>query len=446
MRFSKLCAARSAAGIGVVTLLVGGLIPTLNAGSAVADDGDGASQMLQGQAVVSSGSAQSTVKLLAFDPLDGPNTSPGGVTEIGSSTSDAVGRFGISANSTAVAAYEARNNSPADIFVNILTYAPDGHFSVFATTLQNTNGANSSAPMRTFAATATTSDDSSDTYTGTFQDDTAALSSKMRKLDTPPADSDDGPEMEKGRLIMPLTMKDTPAETALARKMVRKLAPRTGVKAADAPISPYGTSQRFKVADYGDRSAIIGDMASSTGASGWKGDWTYNTTSHSTVEVDFSAGNKNSDFSQGGTQTVTSTVSIPYPDFASPGRRFFRTHFHYSKYHVVYSAGGSTFGYYEPLADRFDGGNPSENTASPAYSHCTTYYGAGYSRPFSRTSSSATTWTNAITVAGLKLSAKTGYSGTAHVEYYIATGNTQLICGSRGQFSSSPGSTEIRGS
>lgn len=385
----------------------------------------------------------SAVRMFAWEPVgDGSSNNPT-MTEIGSTVTDANGAFSLSADAGKVDSYETKFGSPDSINVDVLTFAPDGSFDVFATSLTNASGRDSTTPARSFVASAN-ADDSTDQYSGSYSDSSTVSQrtpfSKIKLTGT----QNNRPKMDAGVLLMPLSMQGDAVQPAA----MQRLQP-TGVNSkatAAGAVVPLTTSNSHRVYNYGHRGAIVGNMNSATAAAAWKASFTYARTASSKLEVDTSS-SSGSGYSANGTQQLSSTVTIPYPSFSSSvGTYYFRTYLNYGKYITVYSAGGSTFSYYSIRADGFIGGNPTERQSPKVFSHCQLYNGAGYDRPFQRTSSHATTWTNAVRIGSIDFSAQTGYSGTTYVNYAIAAGNTQLLCGSNGQFTGTPGSTEIRGS
>ncbi|WP_146202522.1 hypothetical protein [Branchiibius hedensis] len=240
----------------------------------------------------------------------------------------------------------------------------------------------------------------------------------------------------------------SPTNQGLVLRLGVKAQGRTGSTPTTRSVQPFAQGSSL-VANLGTKEVIVGDLSSTTGASGYSAYWTYEKSSTSTLGVAVSD-DKYTGFSSSGHSVESSTVTMPFPSFHTPGIRYARTGMQYGKF-LVFDDGGSGYvnTWYEVRAYKWIGGSSQDTQAATAFSHCRRYVGGGYGRPVEKTSSSATTWTNAVTIPeiGIKLSAETGFSGTAKADFALVNGRVLFLCGRNDYFASNDAySVEIRGS
>lgn len=156
----------------------------------------------------------------------------------------------------------------------------------------------------------------------------------------------------------------------------------------------------------------------------------------SSLGVGYSASGKHGTFSASGTQSISSTAEIGFAKVKSTKGKLWRTKFRYGKYHEVCTNahGHVVIDRYLVKAKNFAGGTYVSTSKRPAANYCTKYR-AGTT--FVKSTTAASTMSNAVTVLGLSLTGQTGYSSDAKIRFKFS--KKMKLCGTGGDPGGSPG-------
>lgn len=171
----------------------------------------------------------------------------------------------------------------------------------------------------------------------------------------------------------------------------------------------------------------------------------FSTNSGSTIDFQYSSGQSTSlgvavstktattGFSASGTNSVSSTSTIDFPTMSGKGSKLARTQFRYGRYAVTCSTIRQqskliSVTTYTVRPDLWVGGTNFTSVTAPKANYCTSYLkGSG----FTKDKHKQVTWTGAVTLYGVGLSAQTGWStkGKVVVKFPNASGK---LCGTGG--------------
>lgn len=243
---------------------------------------------------------------------------------------------------------------------------------------------------------------------------------------------------QEGARIVPLAVEpDAVAREALAavelhlgemvgtieRLDTTSIAAAEGITARNWPSYCSAVHQ----SDYPDVSVLVGETLNS-GTS--RSRFSYTQGASSSLGVGVSSNGAYGTFSASGTHSFSSSATVGFGTTPTSTKRFHRTKFRYGKYFVTCPKPGGTYTNTRTRARLFVGGATNgAGSGIPADqpTECVHYTAGTY---FSRTSNSAVTWSNGVNIKsaiGIDLSARTGISTTARLEYWFDGANN--LCG-----------------
>ncbi|MFE2423156.1 DNRLRE domain-containing protein [Streptomyces hokutonensis] len=204
--------------------------------------------------------------------------------------------------------------------------------------------------------------------------------------------------------------------------------------AAESAASDAGAAKACSstlVKNLGAKWVIAGQTYSAT--SGVKHTFSYSKGADSSLGVGVSASGTYGSFTSSGSVSKSSSLTMEYPTYGNNRGVYYKTEYSYGKYLVgCQSPGRGTpvTHHYEVRPKGYYGGAKTSTAYIPTAKHC------AYQQKdtkFSRTTSRAITWTDGASledVIGIDLSAETGYSSDATVEYTFNA--SRYICGTGG--------------
>ncbi|WP_262064512.1 DNRLRE domain-containing protein [Streptomyces sp. STR69] len=181
----------------------------------------------------------------------------------------------------------------------------------------------------------------------------------------------------------------------------------------------------------GAKWVIAGQTYSAT--TGVKHTFSYSKGADSSLGVGVSASGTYGSFTSSGSVSKSSSITMEYPAYGNNRGVYYKTEYSYGKYLVACQSPGRgtpVTHHYEVRARGYYGGAKTSTAYIPTAKHC------AYQQKdtkFTRTTSHAITWSDGASVAdviGIDLSAETGYSSDATVEYTFNA--NRYICGTGG--------------
>lgn len=176
--------------------------------------------------------------------------------------------------------------------------------------------------------------------------------------------------------------------------------------------------------NYGPQWVIVGATNATT--SGHTQKLTYGVSASSTLGIGVSASGAYGSFSASGTQSRSSSGEVGFPTYSTAGSRYMKTQYTYGKLRCVQPTNGVVYWNVVPMD--FVAGSSVTAATTPTANLCTSF-SAGSS--YSKSTSTAITWSNGAQLAGvvgIDLSARTGYTTSAKMDYTFST--TRQLCGS----------------
>ncbi|GAB3535271.1 hypothetical protein GCM10027403_12520 [Arthrobacter tecti] len=167
-------------------------------------------------------------------------------------------------------------------------------------------------------------------------------------------------------------------------------------------------------------------------------DFQYSHGATSSLGIAVSASGKAGSYSSGGTNSITSSATIDFPQQGSNTAKRFESSFVYAKFqsycHTV-QRGNYNFKYtIKPIA--FAGGSRVVNQPFPSANYCRPHASG---TKFTKETSSSITWSNGVTLGstvGVQLSSQTGYTGKARAFFDFRS--SRQLCGSHGYPADTP--------
>ena len=193
----------------------------------------------------------------------------------------------------------------------------------------------------------------------------------------------------------------------------------------------------YYVADKGLQWALVGQTYSTT--PGVTHHFTYTNGADSSLGIGASLSGLFGTWSEAGTSTNSSTVTLGYPTQSGAVGRYYDSNWYYKEYRIdCYLRGYFSNRYYETRPVTFGGGSRIRSVGAPTATHCV-WEAAGVT--FTKSSTAATTWSNGIDISGtlgIDLSSQTGYSTSADVSFAFSArhqlcGTADLPGGNAGQ-------------
>ena len=223
----------------------------------------------------------------------------------------------------------------------------------------------------------------------------------------------------------------------------------TGEVAHDSEVDPAAEAETYieksctttKVINHGNRWVPVGGLFSFN--SGATVDYVYSAGQSSSLGASVSQKSSVAGFSASGTTSVSSTASINFPMMSGTGSKLAKTQFRYGTYKtrctVWHTSGQSyTSTTYKTRADMWVGGASLTNVSAPGATYCVSY---PKTSGFTKNKDKQVRWNGAVTIAGVGLSAQTGWSndGKLSVNFPSKAGK---ICGS-GNYATQPDAYQI---
>lgn len=213
----------------------------------------------------------------------------------------------------------------------------------------------------------------------------------------------------------------------------------TGMAAATAPMTPAAAGIPTNCAliqDLGARNVYLA-RTSATVTGGYTQRFTYSKGATSTIGMGYSYTGAAGTWSQSGTRTVSSTVTIGFPTSSTAGSRLAVTKYTFAKIKCTNGTTNTWYHQVRPLGHY--GGATTAGSTAPTATACVRHLAT---TTFSKTNTTAVNFTNGAQLStsgiGINLSASTGY--TASAKYSVTFSSSRNLCsvGSGGPAGSNP--------
>lgn len=397
---------------GVVATLVGAAgLP--GAASADAPPSEARSSVIRGTIKGANGAPESTAVVALRVLSDSPGQvvgSSSATAVVGVSSSASNGRYAISVNSAKLATYLAKMaSSTPTVTVVVEAMDGDGNFGVLARPYVVSN------PR---------------TGEGYFESQQVA--------DTAYAIAPSGSSRAPSAVASRAMSNDVSLRLKVGGRKLSATQRRQVVNSlSEAP--PVVTSRL--IARIGTAQQIVGQGAATSNYGGFSFEFSYSAGARSEVGI-AASGQANGGYSGAGTSSVSSTISVGFPAWSSPGMHYHKTGVVWGKFLI--NEGSMYFpAYYLAKPYAVAGGTYGNVTSTTGYQYCSRYAAGS---EFDKVSERAITWTNGAYVGwpvNLSMSAVTGYSSTAsiHIEF---TAN-RMVCGSSGYAGEAGQIIQVRG-
>lgn len=203
------------------------------------------------------------------------------------------------------------------------------------------------------------------------------------------------------------------------------------VDATTAPAYMEKSCTSTKIRDLGNRWVPIGGLFSTN--AGATVDFEYASGQSSQLEVGTSQKASNVGFKVNGTNSMSSTATINYPKMSGKGSKLARTQFRYGNYEnrcTVFHTSGIYFTTttYTVRPDLWAGGTNFIATSAPTATNCAPYLKGS---TFTKDNHKQVTWSGAVSLYDVSLSAQTGWSSKGKLVAHFANAAGK-VCGANG--------------